>query len=157
MATKAKKKSGKRRSAKKGSKKVSGFAKKAKSAIKKAEKALKVAETMMAQNKLGASYGTKMSDAIHSKAVVQSLNAGAARLKRLSAKKPKRVGKKRKSSKGSNTQVTAAQVVAMAKKGKLQRWLCQAPKRSGCGRRARVVSGKGSFQRLRGSPRRLAA
>jgi len=68
----------------------------------------------------------------------------------------KTASKKRASKKADNRQVTAAQVMKMAETGKLKRWLCEAPKRTGCGKRAKVVSGKGSFARLR-SPRQLAA
>ena len=71
------------------------------------------------------------------------------------ARKPAK--KSRRKSGSSNTVITAAQVLKMAKTGKLKRWLCEAPKRTGCGKRARVVSGKGSFARLRAPRGSLAA
>jgi hypothetical protein len=59
----------------------------------------------------------------------------------------KKTGPKRK--KKAQRSVTAAQVVAMAKKGSLQRWLCSGIKRTGCGSSGRVTAGKDRFYRVR--------
>lgn len=67
------------------------------------------------------------------------------------AKPSKRPTAKRRSTKrkGAQRTVTANQIIAMAKKGALQNWLCRGVRRTGCGGAGKVVSGKGRFSRLR--------
>lgn len=67
--------------------------------------------------------------------------------RRAAAKKPGCTPARKKARAGKT--VTANQVIAMAKKGALQSWLCQGKVRTGCGSTGRVVSGKGKFSRLR--------
>lgn len=94
------------------------------------------------------------------KRVLSAHRASAARAARLPGKKKRRPVKKaavrtaskpaaRRSSKRAPT-VTAAQVINNATKAALKRWLCQGPRRSGCGAGgSRVVTGTGSFKRIR--------
>jgi hypothetical protein len=67
--------------------------------------------------------------------------------------KPRKPSKPKGGSKAAaaqNRTVTADSIVKEAKQAELKRWLCEGPKRSGCGAGGtRVVSGKGSFTRLR--------
>lgn len=66
------------------------------------------------------------------------------------APKPRRASKKVPT-------VTAASVINNAQKAALKRWLCEGARRSGCGAGgSRVVTGKGSFVRLR-PPRFMTA
>lgn len=68
-------------------------------------------------------------------------------------------GKKRRSSKKTKPMSRLAQVALAAARGRstkglsksigMSRWLCQGPKRSGCGSTGRVVAGRGKFVRLR--------
>lgn len=63
--------------------------------------------------------------------------------------KPPPKPRKPRASKPKETVVTAEQVVKAAVDADLKRWLCQGPKRTGCGSTGRVTSGKGTFVRLR--------
>lgn len=77
----------------------------------------------------------------------KALYARALRVAKAAPKK--KTGRKPAKKRGAQRSVTAAQVIAMAKKGALQKWLCQGRKRTGCGSSGRVVAGKGRFVRLR--------
>lgn len=71
----------------------------------------------------------------------------------------KTASKKRRSSKKTKPVSRLAQVALAAARGRstkglsksigMSRWLCQGPKRSGCGSTGRVVAGRGKFVRLR--------
>jgi hypothetical protein len=90
--------------------------------------------------------GTRYNPKTASKAQ-KALYARALRVAKAAPKK--KTGRKPSKKRGTQRSVTAAQVIAMAKKGALQKWLCQGRKRTGCGSSGRVVSGKGRFVRLR--------
>lgn len=92
--------------------------------------------------------------------------AGAARLGR--RKKPSKVAPRKKTSsrpaappqsqrrtsKKKVRTVTADAVIRAAEQKALRRWLCEGPRRSGCGAGgSRVITGRGSFKRIR--PHRL--
>jgi hypothetical protein len=79
----------------------------------------------------------------------KTLYAKALRDARKVAPKKRRTVKKKTSRKGASATVTAAQVIKMAQKGALKKWLCSGVKRTGCGSSGRVVAGKGRFSRVR--------
>ncbi len=100
--------------------------------------------------------------------VLAAYRASAARAARLPGKKKRRTKKKtasraaapaparRRTSKKVRT-VTANQVIAAQAQAALKRWLCEGARRSGCGAGgSRVVTGKGSFVRIR-PPRFMTA
>jgi hypothetical protein len=90
--------------------------------------------------KHGSKYTGSKKNAMYRRAVRAAKAAPA-----WAAKRRKKTGPKHK----KVQTVTAAQVISMAKKGALQRWLCQGRARTGCGSSGRVVSGRGSFRRVR--------
>jgi hypothetical protein len=114
--------------------------KKASPAQLRARKAF--AERMRAGSKYNPRKASKKERKLYSRALRDARRVGVSPARR------KKTGKKRRSSKKGQT-VTAAQVIAMAKKGALQKWLCQGRKRTGCGSTGRVVSGRGAFRRIR--------
>lgn len=92
--------------------------------------------------------------------------AGAARLgrrkkrskvaprKKAAARKAAPPQSQRRTSKKKVRTVTADAVIRAAEQKALRRWLCEGPRRSGCGAGgSRVITGKGSFKRIR--PHRL--
>lgn len=81
-----------------------------------------------------------------SKAGKRRKSSGSKKRSSVKAKPSKRRTTKRK---GAQRTVTANQIIAMAKKGALQNWLCRGVRRTGCGGAGKVVSGKGRFSRLR--------
>lgn len=129
---------------KKSSKKKRTSKKRASPAQQRARKAFAArararAKTGMAgRMRAGKRYNPKTASAAQKKLYARALRV---------AKKVSR--KKRPTKKKAQRSVTAAQIIAMAKKGAMQNWLCRGVRRTGCGGAGKVVSGKGRFLRLR--------